>query len=71
MSLSVLIKRGQMANKNLNAFAEPQTDLRVFFLLLSLSSGNVVFAEAKVLFQCGCLGKTAVWIRWRLMSKSH
>ncbi|RMC02098.1 hypothetical protein DUI87_21260 [Hirundo rustica rustica] len=29
-------------------------------------SGNVVIAEAKVWSQCGCLGKTAVWIRWGL-----
>lgn len=37
-----------MSNKNLNAFAGPQTLFGVFSLFLSLSSGNVVIAEAKV-----------------------
>lgn len=48
MAISVLIKRGQMASKNLNAFAGSQTVLGVFFLFLCLNSGSVVIAEAKV-----------------------
>lgn len=50
MAVSVLIKREQVGIKDLNASAGPWAGLAFLFcfLLLSLSSGDVAFAEAKV-----------------------
>lgn len=45
MALSVLVKRGQMGSKDLNASAGPWAGLGVCCLLLSHSSGDVAFAK--------------------------